>query len=148
MTYFRLGVGLTVCWLVLWLFVVDARVDDWWGGPAVFGMVVLLYWALGRQFFGPGDADPLLLPGDAPADQAGPGAVADAEADADVKDEPGAAGGSPATSASTGKGSSESHSGVAADSPAADSSASDSSASDSSAGSSATAAPGAPSSSE
>lgn len=144
MTYFRLGVGLTVCWLVLWLFVVDARVDDWWGGPAVFGMVVLLYWALGRQFFGPGDADALLLPGDAPADRAGPGAVADA----DVKDEPGAAGGSPATSASTGKGSSESHSGVAADSSAADSSASDPSASDSSAGSSATAAPGAPSSSE
>lgn len=143
MTYFRLGVGLTVCWLVLWLFVVDARVDDWWGGPAVFGMVVLLYWALGRQFFGPGDADALLLPGDAPADQTGPGAVADAVADADVKDEPGAAAGSTVTSASTGKGSSQSHSGVAADSPAADSSTSDSSAA-----SSATAAPGAPSSSE
>lgn len=62
MTYFRLGVGLTVVWLVLWLFVVDAQVDDWWGGPAVFGLVVLLYWALGRQFF-PGTEE-LLLPGE------------------------------------------------------------------------------------
>lgn len=64
MTYFRLGVGLTVVWLVLWLFVVNAQVDDWWGGPAVFGLVVLLYWALGRQFFA-GTDDPLLPPGEA-----------------------------------------------------------------------------------
>lgn len=64
MTYFRLGVGLTVVWLVLWLFVVNAQVDDWWGGPAVFGLVVLLYWALGRQFF-PGSDDPLPPPGEA-----------------------------------------------------------------------------------
>lgn len=96
MTYFRLGVLLTVVWLALWLFVVNAKVDDWWGGPAVFGMVVMLYWALGRQFF-PEAQDSLVLPGE----------ESELSDDADRPTESDPSGDTPDPEASVGPGSSE-----------------------------------------
>lgn len=51
MTYARVGAGLTVLFGVLCGLVQASGRQDWWGGPAIAGVMVALYWALGRELF-------------------------------------------------------------------------------------------------
>lgn len=51
MTWRTVGLGLTLAAVVLGLFVALIGRDDWWAGPAIFGVMVALYWSLGPVLF-------------------------------------------------------------------------------------------------
>ncbi|NNG18931.1 hypothetical protein HJ590_04965 [Naumannella sp. ID2617S] len=51
MNHLGLGVVLTALFLVLCLLVQASGRTDWWGGPAIFAVMLALYWAAGRQLF-------------------------------------------------------------------------------------------------
>lgn len=56
MNWRTVGYGLTAAALVLTIFVAAVEREDWWAGPAVFGVMVALYWALGPVLFASSDA--------------------------------------------------------------------------------------------
>jgi hypothetical protein len=47
------GFGLTLAAVALVVLVVLVDRPDWWGGPAIFGVMVALYWSLGPVLFDP-----------------------------------------------------------------------------------------------
>lgn len=51
MTRTTIGVGFTLLAVVLTLVVAFSGRDDWWGGPAICGVMVVLYWSLESVLF-------------------------------------------------------------------------------------------------
>lgn len=52
MTRITVGIALTaVAGLVTVIVTLSGR-DDWWGGPAIAGMLVVLYWSLSSVLLG------------------------------------------------------------------------------------------------
>lgn len=53
MTRTTIGLGLTGLAAILALVVWLSGRPDWWGGPAIFGVLVVLYWSLTSLLFDP-----------------------------------------------------------------------------------------------
>lgn len=56
MTWRTVGLGLTLAAVALTVVVFLLERPDWWAGPVIFGVMLVLYWSLGPLLFEP-DSD-------------------------------------------------------------------------------------------